>query len=149
MIELNTGYLDFEQLDAEFINIADGLLAFGIETVYVTYGFGCNAEKTIESEEIPVPIRKLVQFIVDSESDGVFELGEADLIIQAGNVEFRVCHECDIHCCGVMCPLLMSFRKRWATDYKTATNGTSVVAGVDYPAGRRIQASPNPIPAGI
>ena len=100
MIELNTGYLDFEQLDAEVVNIADDLLAFDIGTVYVSFGFGCRKEKLLQTEDIPVSVRALVRFIADSESEETFALGESDLLIRAGGVEFKLCHERDVHCSG-------------------------------------------------
>src|SRR5687768_15887041 len=118
MVELSTGYLDFEQLDAEVVNIADDLLAFGVETAFVTFGFGCERGKAVQWEEIPVPVRDLVQFVAESESEGMFELGEADLHVRAGGVEFLLCHERDVHCSGEECPLLAAVRKRWSGEYK-------------------------------
>ena len=118
MVELTTGYLDFEQLDAEVVNIADDLLAFGVDTAYVTFGFGCERDKPVQWEEIPVPVRRLVQFIADSEADETFTLGESDLHIRGGGVEFLLCHERDLHCSGAMCPLLLEVRMRWTRDYE-------------------------------
>src|SRR5205085_6953429 len=69
MVELSTGYLDFEQLDAEVVNIADDLVAFGVDTAYVTFGFGCERGKAVQWQEIPVPVRSLVQFVADGEAD--------------------------------------------------------------------------------
>jgi hypothetical protein len=118
MVELSTGYLNFAQLDAEILNIVDDLLAFGIDTVYITFGFGCERDRAIQWEEIPVAVRGLAQFIADSEADETFELGESDLHIRGGGVEFLLCHEGDVHCTGNMCPLLAAVRRRWTCEYE-------------------------------
>ncbi len=118
MADLRTGYLDYEQLGAEVVNVADDLLGFGIETVYVSFGFGCERGKAVQWEEVPVPTRGLVQFITDSEADGTFALREADLQICVPGVEFLLCHERDVHCSGAEGALLRAVRRRWSRDYE-------------------------------
>ena len=118
MVELSTGYLDLEQLDTEIINIVDDLLAFGVEIAYVTFGFGCERDMVVQWEEISVPIRALIEFVANSESQGTFDLGEADLHIRADAIEFRLCHERDVHCSGEECTLLAAVRIRWAREYE-------------------------------
>jgi hypothetical protein len=115
--ELSTGLLDYEQLDAEVIAIADDLQAFGLDTAFVTFGFGCERGRAVQPE-IPVPVTGLVQFVADSEADGTFDLGESDLFIRAAGVEFRLGHERDVHCSGSECPLLSAVRRRWTREYE-------------------------------
>jgi hypothetical protein len=92
MVELTTCYLNFEQLDAEIVNLADDLVAFRVDTAYVTFGFACEHEKSVQWQEIPAPVRSLVKFVADSEADETFRLGESDLDIRGGAVEFLACH---------------------------------------------------------
>jgi hypothetical protein len=95
-------------------------LAFGIDTAYITFGFGCDRERVVQWEDIPVPVHTLARFIADSEADETLELGESDLHIRGGGVEFLLCHEGDVHCTGKMSPLLAAVRKRWTHDYEHA-----------------------------
>ena len=113
MIELNTGYLDFEKLDDEVVAIAEDFHAFGIETVYVTFGIFCQRDDLVQYADIPVSTSQLVRFIADCEADGTFQLGESDLHIIGGGLEFLLCHERDIHCSGEETSSLMAVRKRW------------------------------------
>jgi len=118
MIELSTGYLDFEQLDAEVVAIADDFYAFGVDTLYVTFGFGSRPDKLVQSEEVPVCTSELARFIADCEADETFELGDSDLHIRGGGITFLLCHERDIHCSGEESPALLEVRKRWTRDYE-------------------------------
>ena len=78
MIELSSGYLSFEQLDLEVIAIVDDFKAFGVDTVYLTFGFGCDHDARVQSKDVPVRTSDLAQFVADSEADGTFELGDSD-----------------------------------------------------------------------
>jgi hypothetical protein len=118
MIELNTGYLDFEQLDDEVVAIAEDFHAFGIDTVYVTFGIFCQCDNLAQSEDVSVPTSQLVRFIATCEVDGTFELGESNLYIEGGGLKFLLCHERDIHCSGEESPSLMAVRRRWAREYR-------------------------------
>jgi hypothetical protein len=118
MIELSTGYLDFGQLDDEVIAIIDDLRSFDVLTTFVTFGFACRIDALAQWEEIPVPTDRLARFIDDSEADGTFELGESDLILRAGGLEFRLCHERDVHCIGPDGPMLRAVRDRWRWDHE-------------------------------
>jgi hypothetical protein len=118
MIELTTGYLDFEQLDAEVIAIVDDFKAFGVDTVYLSFGFACHRDTLVQSEDVPVRTGELARFIADGEADGTFELGESDLSIRGGGLEFLLCHERDIHCLGEESAALLAVRKRWTRTYE-------------------------------
>ncbi len=125
MIESNTGYLDTEQLDAKVLAIVDDFRGFGIGTVYVTFGFGCRLDKLVQWDEVPVCTSELPRFLDDFAAEETFELGEADLHIRGGGVEFRLCHEHDVHCSGDGNPLILSVRRRWARDYPKSWDRTS------------------------
>lgn len=118
MIELSTGYLNFEQLDAEVLAIIDDLHAFGVETAYVTLGAGCRLDEPLQWKDVPVPTTGLAQFIADCEADEVFELGASNLCIRGAGIEFLLCHEHDVHCSGNESPRLLAVRKRWTRDYE-------------------------------
>lgn len=118
MIEYRTGYLSLNELEAEVIALADDLSAGGVAIVYVTYGFACNRYDLIQWDMIPVPVDRLPWFVADSETRGVYELGEADLMIEGGGVTYTLCHEQDIHCSGPdESPLLRTVRSRWRSQY--------------------------------
>jgi hypothetical protein len=118
MTELTTGYLSFEQLEAEVLSIVDDLKSFAIGTVYLTFGCGSQADASVQWQDIPVPVDRLAAFVAESEDTGLFELGEADLFIRAEGLEFLLCHERDIHCSGEESPRLAAVRRRWARDYE-------------------------------
>ena len=117
MTDLRTGPLDFGQLDAEVVAIVDDLRAFGIASAFVTFGFGCE-RNTTQWQDVPVPVAELVRFVADSEADGRFDFGESDLLIRGGGVEFKLSHECDVHCSGEEGPLLTAVRERWRRQYR-------------------------------
>jgi hypothetical protein len=118
MIELNTGCLDFEQLDDEVVAIAEDFHAFGIDTVYITFGIFCQRDDLVQHADVPIPTSQLVRFVADCEADGTFALGESDLSIQGGGLTFVLCHERDVHCSGEETPPLIAVRERWTRDYE-------------------------------
>ncbi len=118
MIELSTGYLNFEQLDDEVVAIAEDFHAFGIDVVYVTFGIFCQRDDLVQYADVPVPTSQLIRFVANCEADGTFELGGSDLSIQGGGLRFLLCHERDIHCSGEETPSLMAVRKRWTREYE-------------------------------
>jgi hypothetical protein len=106
-----------DQFDAEVLAVADDLRAFGRETVYVTCGFGCDL--LAQWQDVPVPTAGFTEHLTELERLGVYELGEADLFVSAAGVEFRLCHEGDIHCSAKAdCPLLSAVRRRWRQAYE-------------------------------
>jgi len=119
MIEICTGRLALDQLDDELLAVADDLRAFGHDTVFVSCGFGCHHELLTQWQDVPVAVPRLIEHITELESMGVYELGEADLFVGAGRVEFRICHESDVHCSGdVACRLVSHVRRRWTQCYE-------------------------------
>jgi hypothetical protein len=118
VVELSTGYLTYEQLDAEVLAIADDFRSFGVGMVHVTFGFGCQVDRLVQTEDVPVPTSRFAQFIADCEADETYDLGEANLHVRGGGVEFLLCHERDVHCSGEDGPLLLAVRKRWAREYE-------------------------------
>ncbi|WP_165248198.1 hypothetical protein [Paludisphaera soli] len=118
IIELTTGYLTFEELDAEVVASIDDFRSMGVETIFLTFGFGCDREDRLQFEEIPVALGDLIHFIQDAEADGTFELGESDLVLRGGGLEFLFCHEGDVHCYGRESPPLLAVRRRWRRDYE-------------------------------
>jgi hypothetical protein len=125
MMELSTGYLEFQQLDDEVVAIAEDFHASGIDTVYVTFGFACQCDNLVQSEDVPVPTSQLVRFVANCEADGTFELGESNLYIQGGGLKFLLCHERDIHCSGEESPSLMAVRRRWTREYEYSSERRS------------------------
>src|SRR5437868_4538164 len=119
MIEVCTGRLELDRLDAEVLAVVDDFRAFGHDTVYVTCGFGCDRDLLAQSQDVPVPIARLAGHLAELERLGVFELGEADLFVSAAGVEFQFCHEGDVHCSAAAeCPLLSAVRRRWTRSYE-------------------------------
>jgi hypothetical protein len=118
MIEYRTGPLSLDELEAEILAMTDDPSAAGIDTAYVTYGFGCDRFDLIQPEAIPVAVHRLAWFVADSEARGVYELGEADLEIAGGGVTYTLCHEHDVHCAGPQeSGLLQAVRERWRSRY--------------------------------
>lgn len=119
MVEVCTSRLAFDQLDAEVLAVIDDLRAFGHETVYVTCGFGCDRDLLTQWQDVPVAAAALADHLAELERLGVYELGEADLFVNAAGVEFWLCHEGDVHCSAdVDCPLLRAVRRRWQQAYE-------------------------------
>ncbi|HVS40288.1 MAG TPA: hypothetical protein VMS17_32320 [Gemmataceae bacterium] len=118
VVEVCTGRLTLDQFDAEVLAVVDDLCAFGYEKVHVTCGFGCNGDSLSQWREVPLPAAGLADYVAELERRGVYELGETDLFVSAAGVEFRLCHEGDIHCAArADCPLLCSVRRRWRRAY--------------------------------
>ena len=123
MTEYRTGRLSLDELEAEVIALAEDLASAGVETAYVSYGpvnhgDECDWSDLAQWEDIPVPVGRLSWFVADSESRGVYELGEADLQIEGGGVTYTLCHESDVHCAGPDgSALLRSVRDRWRGQY--------------------------------
>ncbi len=106
--------------EGEINDLVELLRQAKILTVYVSYGFGCQQEAVVQTNDIPVATADLVPFIVESEERGIFQLGEADLIVRSnlGKIEFTLCHEHDIHFSGEETPLLRQVRSRWSRKYE-------------------------------
>ncbi|AMV37432.1 hypothetical protein [Planctomyces sp. SH-PL62] len=122
IIELTTGYPTFEELDAEIVSVVDDFRAMGVETIHVTFGFGCALDARVQSQDVPVPLGRLIRFIEDAEADGTFQLRESDLILQGGGLEFLFCHEGDVHCYGRESPRLLAVRRRWRREHEQSAD---------------------------
>src|SRR5262245_47073644 len=93
VVEVCTGRLALDQLDAGVLAVVADLRAFGHETVDGTCGFGCESDLLAQWHDVPVTVAGLADYLAELERWGVYELGEADLIVHAASVEFLFCHE--------------------------------------------------------
>jgi hypothetical protein len=97
--EVRTEPLSLDELRGSAPEMTESLRSTGHNSVDVTYGFGCN----LPVDELWRPARidsmQLATFIERSVEEGVFEFGAGDLHIEdpQGTLEFRLCHESDIH----------------------------------------------------
>jgi hypothetical protein len=97
--EVRTEPLPVEQLRGNIPDIISFLLSLGYERVTVTYGFGCNLPIDRLWKPVETHTGQLSAYIERSEQEGVFQLGRCDLHIEdaQNTLEFRLCHESDIH----------------------------------------------------
>jgi hypothetical protein len=119
-MELISGWLSCDEMLEELDSFDQLLRDAEIATVYVTFGFGCSVEGLVQFEDLPVATDELVGFIEDSESRGVYKLGEDDLSIRSGvrGLYFLLCHEHDVHFTSKDDHLLRRVRNRWASLYR-------------------------------
>jgi hypothetical protein len=120
MMELISGWLPCDEMLEELDAFVQLLRDTGTTTVYVTFGLGCSVEGLVQHEDVPVASDELVGFIEDSESRGVFRLGEDNLAIRSGvrGLFFLLCHEHDVHFATKDDRLLHRVRNRWASVYR-------------------------------
>ena len=118
MIELVTGYLDAAEMDIELVAIVEHFRAIQVETVFVSFGFGCQRDQLLQADLVPIGINLLLESLADHEARGIFELGESNVMIEGGGLAYLVCHEHDIHCSGEENSALRQVRRRWARDHE-------------------------------
>lgn len=116
MFELSTDVLDAERLDAELLAVVADFKALGVAEVRVVFGFGCDPDAL--GREVPVAVEELVGFVADREADGTIELGDCNLVVLVGGLEFLFCHERDVHCSGEPSEALSAVRERWRRRYR-------------------------------
>jgi len=98
-VEIRSGILTQTQLEGEVSTIIDVFQAQHCDNLLVSYGWECDLDPDELYQEKPMPLSSLRDFIRQSTNDGIFELGNADLLISSRDrsVEFVLCHEADIH----------------------------------------------------
>jgi hypothetical protein len=97
--EVCTEPLSIDQLRESLSEMTEFLLSVGHNHVSVTYGWGCN----LPADQLWLPAQidtaQLESFVQQSVRNGVFVFGCSDLHIEdpQKTLEFRLCHESDIH----------------------------------------------------
>ena len=68
----------------------------------VSYGGGCNLHPDLWHKPMNVGLDLFPYFIEDSVAQGIFQIGESDLLIESPDSRLQVllCHESDIHIDG-------------------------------------------------
>lgn len=114
--EILTYPLTREQIWAEFRHFLEYFQAKGVEEGSVLLGHAWALEYYSENEWIPaaIPLAELETRIQDLEQRGLGELGSDDLFVELGGVEFRFCHEMDVHLgFDEHHPVIEDFYARW------------------------------------
>lgn len=98
-VEIRTESLSPNQLASSVPEIAGLLRSWGHDSVTVTYGYGCKAptEELWQPQEIQT--ERLPAFVERSVHTGTLLLGRCDLHVEdrEKTLEFRLCHESDMH----------------------------------------------------
>ncbi|HTA70439.1 MAG TPA: hypothetical protein VK776_19260 [Bryobacteraceae bacterium] len=97
--EVRTEPLNETQLALLVTDIAHLLQSWGYTSVTVTLGFGCNLPPEQLWRRREIEAKQIAAFVERSAEDGVFQFGRCDLHIEdkQATLEFRICHESDIH----------------------------------------------------
>ncbi|MEI7459889.1 MAG: hypothetical protein WCK15_10815 [Pirellula sp.] len=94
----------------------------------VSYGWGCKLHPDLWYKPMNVGLDLFPYFIEDSETQGIFQIGQSDLLIESPDSRLQVllCHESDIHIDGTdnetMAKLVEAFPNidfRSANDWKS------------------------------
>jgi len=116
-MELRTSALTRPQLQEEISVIIDLLRAKGKLHLLVSYGWDCDLEADHLYQGKPLPLSGLPAFLSSSEDQGIFTLGENDLLIECADhsIEFTLCHESDIHMMTEDMELATEIQRAWAS----------------------------------
>src|SRR6266571_4069447 len=97
--QVRTGQLTADQLQPLVAEIQRLLRDWGYDRVKVTFGHGCSLPVDQLWQPREINAIELQSFIEASIRNGVFRFGRCDLHIEdrEETLEFRLCHESDIH----------------------------------------------------
>jgi hypothetical protein len=97
--QVRTKPLAIEALQARIPEIQHLLLNWGYDRINVTFGYGSKLPMNQLWVPTEIDTSSLGAFIGDASRKGIFELGQSDLHIEdrQETLEFRLCHESDIH----------------------------------------------------
>jgi hypothetical protein len=95
--EVRTDPLSVEQMRDSVPEIIAFLLSAGYAEINVMYGWACEDDKMWQEKSIPTS--ELSRFIEDAIAENIFKFGWSDLHIEdlQDTLEFKFCHESDIH----------------------------------------------------
>ncbi len=112
-MELTTGLLTQEQMQAELNAILSLVADSQSRDVEIIYGFSCDVEETYQS--ISVSVSALPTFISQGWDEGIWQLGKDDFYITtlAPSVQYLLCHESDVHITTAVPQVLHYFTSRW------------------------------------
>ena len=94
-----TQVLTATQWEQEVDNLIHLLQVKGKHELIVSYGWGCDLDMDDLYQEVPLPLSKLQEWVVQAAVSGIFTLGEGTLQIRSQDkeIEFELCHETDVH----------------------------------------------------
>jgi len=96
----------------EFTFVCSLFLDGGPAEVSVIYGWGCNLDVLWKPKDIAVA--NLYDWITKSIQDGVYEPGQSDILIEAGELlKVKFCHEADIHITTETAAIIEKCASRW------------------------------------
>jgi hypothetical protein len=97
--EARTEPLDVARLRARVPEIAQLLNDWRFERVDATYGYGCNLPMNQLWQATEIDAMHLDAFVTDGVRSGIIKIGSCDLHIEdrEKTIEFRICHESDVH----------------------------------------------------
>src|SRR5271165_4754979 len=97
--EVRTEPFAVRELQESIPGISRFLQSWGCDRLACSYGFACNLPMDELWHPIEVDTVQIESFIQDSVKLGVFTFGQCDLHIEypQNTLEFRICHESDIH----------------------------------------------------
>ena len=120
-MKLASGPRTSEQLWLEAQEIAALLGRLQITDLTVFFGYNGSSDDRFDDElyqDIEIKADDLLGFLSQSITDGRYHLGEQDFHIRslAGDVEFLICHESDVHLETDNAEVASALRARWAAE---------------------------------
>ena len=113
--ELRTEPIAPERIAALVPEIVQLLRGWGIDNVTVTYGYECKLPEDELWQPKKMRVEEVEAFINKSVAVGIFRFGECDLHIEDldRTLEFRLCHESDVHFESVNAALVAQVAAHW------------------------------------
>ena len=113
MIDHRTHPLSRELMLAELNEICANLVAIGVESATVSFGWDSNLDIDDMWKDVDVLLTALPEYLANAEREGTIEVGKADIFIKTEDIEFTLCHESDLHVTGTS-PLVAETLGRWS-----------------------------------
>lgn len=97
--QILTCTLDRERLKAELAEVVQYFGEKGVGSCRVLFGFAWGNEYYPGSDwnEEEIELAQLCQKVGEAEERGLGTLGKDDLFVKLAGLEFKFCHECDVH----------------------------------------------------
>jgi hypothetical protein len=114
MHEYRTKPIDRTLLLTELAAVCDALSLVHVVDVSISFGWDSNLPIDMMWKDQTVPVRDLVSFVTKGEMSGVFQVGKADVFIDAPEFVFVLGHEGDAQVKG-RSDLVQQFARRWET----------------------------------
>jgi len=61
------------------------------------FGWDSNLDMNDMWQDMPVPLKDVVEFVLAAERAGTVTIGKSDIFVSGAGLKFTLCHESDVH----------------------------------------------------